>query len=34
VDPAPISVHGRPYTLTIVVPPLAAVFFKSEAGKG
>ena len=26
-DAAPISAHGRPYTLTIVVPPLATVFF-------
>jgi 1,4-alpha-glucan branching enzyme len=33
VDAAPISAHGRPYTLTIVVPPLATVFFRSEAKK-
>ena len=32
-DAAPISAHGRPYTLTIVVPPLATVFFRSEAKK-
>jgi 1,4-alpha-glucan branching enzyme len=34
VEAAPISSHGRLHTLTIVVPPLAAVFFKSEAKKG
>jgi 1,4-alpha-glucan branching enzyme len=22
-------IHGRPYSLTITLPPLAAVFFKS-----
>jgi 1,4-alpha-glucan branching enzyme len=33
VDAAPISAHGRPYTLTIVVPPLATVFFRREAKK-
>jgi 1,4-alpha-glucan branching enzyme len=30
VEAAPISLHGRPYSLTITLPPLAAVFFKSE----
>ncbi len=30
VEAAPISVHGRPYSLTITLPPLASVFFKSE----
>ncbi len=30
VEAAPISVHGRPYSLTITLPPLAALFFKSE----
>jgi 1,4-alpha-glucan branching enzyme len=25
--------HGRPVSLTVTVPPLAAVFFKSEGGK-
>jgi len=33
VKPAPISAHGRLHSLTIVVPPLAVVFFKSEAEK-
>ncbi|HEV2379302.1 MAG TPA: 1,4-alpha-glucan branching protein GlgB [Terriglobia bacterium] len=26
---APVSVHGRPYSLDITLPPLATVFFKS-----
>jgi len=29
VEAAPIPLHGRPYSLTITLPPLAAVFFKS-----
>jgi len=29
VKAAPISVHGRLHTLTVVVPPLATVFFRS-----
>ena len=33
VEAVPIPVHGRLHSLTVVVPPLAAVFFKSE-GKG
>jgi 1,4-alpha-glucan branching enzyme len=33
VDSVPIAAHGRSYTLTILVPPLATVFFKSEAKK-
>jgi 1,4-alpha-glucan branching enzyme len=28
VHAAPVSVHGRPYSLTLTLPPLAAVFFK------
>jgi 1,4-alpha-glucan branching enzyme len=32
VETVPISLHGRPYSLTITLPPLAAVFFKSEGG--
>ena len=32
-DAVPVPAHGRPHTLTITVPPLAAVFFKSEAKK-
>jgi 1,4-alpha-glucan branching enzyme len=30
VEASPISCHGRPYSLNLVVPPLAAVFFKSK----
>lgn len=29
VEAAPIPWHGRPYSLTITLPPLAAAFFKS-----
>jgi 1,4-alpha-glucan branching enzyme len=32
VEAAPVSLHGRPYMLNITLPPLAAVFFKSEGG--
>ena len=30
VEAAPISIHGRPFSLSLTVPPLATVFFKSE----
>jgi 1,4-alpha-glucan branching enzyme len=30
VEAAPIACHGRPYSLTLTLPPLAVVFFKSE----
>ena len=30
VEAAPIPLHGRPYSLTITLPPLAIVFFKSS----
>ncbi len=30
---APISLHGRPYSLTITMPPLGAIFFKSETSE-
>jgi 1,4-alpha-glucan branching enzyme len=30
VEAAPIAWHGRPYSLTLTLPPLALVFFKSE----
>ena len=30
VEAAPVSWHGRPYSLKITVPPLATVFFKSN----
>jgi 1,4-alpha-glucan branching enzyme len=29
VEAAPIPLHGRPYSLTITIPPLAIVFFQS-----
>jgi 1,4-alpha-glucan branching enzyme len=29
-EAAPISFHGRPYSLNLTLPPLAAVFLKSE----
>jgi 1,4-alpha-glucan branching enzyme len=32
-DAVPIAAHGRLHALSVVVPPLAAVFFKSEAKK-
>ena len=31
VEASPISIHGRPNSITITLPPLAAVFFKSKA---
>jgi len=30
VEASPISFHGRPYSLTLTLPPLGAVFFKGE----
>ena len=30
VHAEPQSVHGRPYSLSLTLPPLAALFFKSE----
>jgi len=30
VEAVPTPLHGRPYSLTITLPPLAAVFFKSS----
>ncbi len=30
VDAAPVPYHSRPYSLSITLPPLGAVFFKSE----
>jgi 1,4-alpha-glucan branching enzyme len=30
VEAKPISVHGRPYSLNLTLPPLAILFFKSE----
>ena len=29
---APVPSHGRPYTLTITVPPLGMVAFKRSTG--
>jgi hypothetical protein len=28
---APMPLHGRPYTLTLAVPPSSAVFFNSAS---
>jgi 1,4-alpha-glucan branching enzyme len=30
IEAVPIEVHGRPYSLKLTLPPLGAVFFKSE----
>jgi len=30
VEAALISYHGRPYSLNLTLPPLGAVFFKSQ----
>ena len=30
VEASPIPFHGRPYSLNLTLPPLGAVFFKSE----
>ena len=30
IEAAPIEIHGRPYSLNLTLPPLGAVFFKSE----
>jgi 1,4-alpha-glucan branching enzyme len=32
-EAAPIPLHGRPYSLTFTLPPLAIVFFRSEEGQ-
>jgi len=29
-EAAPVALHGRPYSLTITLPPLAVLFFKNE----
>ena len=31
VEAAPLPLHGQPCSLTLTLPPLGAVFFKSEA---
>jgi 1,4-alpha-glucan branching enzyme len=31
VEAAPITIHGRPFSLTLTLPPLAAVYLKCEA---
>jgi 1,4-alpha-glucan branching enzyme len=33
VEAVPIPLHGRPRSLTVTVPPLGVVFFKSEASE-
>jgi 1,4-alpha-glucan branching enzyme len=32
VEAVPVPLHGRPYSLTITLPPLSVSFFKSERG--
>ena len=34
VQASEVGVHGRPHSLTITLPPLAAVYFKSEGAGG
>ena len=34
LNTTPLGVHGQPYSLTITLPPLAAVFFKHEKHEG
>jgi len=31
VEAAPVAAHGRPHSITVTLPPLSAVFFRSEA---
>jgi hypothetical protein len=31
---APVRAHGRSSSLNLVLPPLGAVFFRSEGGNG
>jgi len=33
VDAVPVEWHGRPYSITVTLPPLSAVFFKSGGWK-
>jgi hypothetical protein len=33
VEAAPVPVHGRPWSLTLTLPPLGALFLKSDAPK-
>ena len=30
IEAVPVEMHGRPYSLNLTLPPLGAVFFKSE----
>jgi hypothetical protein len=30
VEAAPVAAHGRPYSLAVTLPPLCAVFLRSE----
>ena len=31
VDAAPVGAHGQPHSITVSLPPLSAVYFRSEA---
>ena len=33
VEAAPVPAHGRPFSLTLTLPPLAALFFKSKGNE-
>ena len=33
VEAAPVLLHSRPYSLTLTLPPLAAVFFRHMEAK-
>jgi 1,4-alpha-glucan branching enzyme len=33
IEAGPIEIHGRPYSLKLTLPPLGAVFFKSEGSE-
>ncbi|HEX2929492.1 MAG TPA: alpha amylase C-terminal domain-containing protein [Candidatus Binatia bacterium] len=31
VEASPVTLHGRPYSLTLAVPPLAVLFLKTSS---
>ena len=33
IEAVPVEIHGRPYSLKLTLPPLGAVFFKSEGSE-
>ena len=30
VEAAPVALHGRPYSLTLTLPPLSVIFFQHQ----